>query len=634
MALAYGFDGEIIGGDIDMEFNRILNLPNPTRNDEPITKGYADTHYSGGGAGGDRGPKGDKGDPGPKEGKGDPGPQGVQGARGLLGPVGPRGRRGEKGDQGDDGPQGPKGDQGDTGKKGEKGDPGDQGPKGDQDLKGDPGNQGPRGPKRDPGTGGGLSASGFTMQENINMNSNQVINLQDPTRNDEPVTKGYADTHYSGQGRQGPKGDIGNRGPKGDQGDQGPKGDQGDRGPQGQTGATGARGIQGPKGDTGQRGPQGPAGTFGGTVATDVNMAGYKIYGLPTPTQDSEPATKKWVLDDFPTKTEVENGISFLGPVSMNNHKIYGVRTPTNDDDAANKKYVDGNATAVFKDGSTQTKQLDIRRVLGSIGVFEDITLHSSAYSQDVDSSSPQNAVVNKGSLQTAGLVGLNSLVPTLKGLLSTLQEQKFDANISLLVLKGTTNNHTIEHKDLSLVNNVVFRKVGNDTQLTIHFKRDLDHGIYSYEFDISSDHNSGFDLYMYEECGRSGYHAKTLYRYWSSAEYNSGKDFNPVKQDNVKGGFFQRGSGRKVQFFGSFRYTGDTIVNRGKPFSVNTDTSVFNGRTYEYLIQKLTLDPLASSSSILGSSMTFVIEPDGNRTLDLHADSYFSITKNVALTV
>ena len=231
------------------------------------------------------------------------------------------------------------------------------------------------------------------------------------------------------------------------------------------------------RGDAGQRGPQGPARTFCGTVATDVNMAGHKLYGLPSPTQDSEVATKKWVTDDFPTKSEVLNGFTFLGPLNMGSHKIYEVRTPTNNKDAANKKYVDDQSASTFKDGSTTTDQLDIRRVLSSIGIFEDVTFHSGAYSQDLDSASPSSAVVNKGSLQNGGMVGLDSLVTTIKGLLSTLQEQKFDADISLLVLKGTVVNHTIEHKDSSLVNNVVLRKVGNDTQLTMHFKKDLEHG-------------------------------------------------------------------------------------------------------------------------------------------------------------
>ena len=32
-----------------MNSNKIINLPNPQRDNEPVTKDYADTHYSGGG---------------------------------------------------------------------------------------------------------------------------------------------------------------------------------------------------------------------------------------------------------------------------------------------------------------------------------------------------------------------------------------------------------------------------------------------------------------------------------------------------------------------------------------------------------------------------------------------------------
>ena len=137
-------------------------------------------------------------------------------------------------------------------------------------------------------------------------------------------------------------------------------------------------------------------------------MAGHKLYGLPTPTQDSEAATKKWVTADFPTKTDILNGFTMKGPLDMGGHKIYELRAPTNDKDAANKKYVD-DRSGTFKDGSTTTSQLDIRRVLSSIGIFEDVTFNSGAFSQDVTSASPSNAVVNKNTLLNGGLVDLDS---------------------------------------------------------------------------------------------------------------------------------------------------------------------------------------------------------------------------------
>ena len=182
------------------------------------------------------------------------------------------------------------------------------------------------------------------------------------------------------------------------------------------------------------------------------DMGGHKIYEVRALTNDKDAANKKYVEDNGGL-TENQADLLYLsnaggvvsGEIDMSFQKILGVGWPTGNNDAATKQYVDDNG-AVFKDGSTATNQLDLRRVLGSIGIFEDVTFHSGAYSQDVTAASPSSAVVNINSLQTAGLVGLNSLVAS----------------------------HTVEHKDASLVNNVSLSKVGNETHLTINFKKDL----------------------------------------------------------------------------------------------------------------------------------------------------------------
>ena len=144
--------------DIKMNGHKILNLPSPTSDSEPVTRSYADTYYSSGGAG-QRGPKGDKGD------------------IGLMGP---------KGDKGDIGLTGPKGDKGNIGLTGPKGD------KGDIDLTGPKGDKGDIGPAGS----GGVSASGFTMQGNIDMNNTKIINISDPTLANDPITKQYANRVY------------------------------------------------------------------------------------------------------------------------------------------------------------------------------------------------------------------------------------------------------------------------------------------------------------------------------------------------------------------------------------------------------------------------------------------------------
>ena len=217
MALLFGYSSSVQEEDIDMDGNKITNLPAPTSLTEPVTKGYADTHYSGGS--GQQGPKGDKGDTGPQGPKGDKGDTGLQGpqgpkdntgSRGPKGDTGPQGitgsrglteSKGDTGLKGDQGPKGDKGDKGDQGIQGVRGDKGDQGSQGSRGLKGSKGDKsdksdtGPKGDKGDPGSGG-LSDTGFTMQGNINMNANRITYVPDPLTNNEPVTRQYGDRTY------------------------------------------------------------------------------------------------------------------------------------------------------------------------------------------------------------------------------------------------------------------------------------------------------------------------------------------------------------------------------------------------------------------------------------------------------
>ena len=107
MSLHFGYDGALGNtGILDMKFNPIVNLPNPTKDSEPVTKEYAETHYSSSST--HKGPKGDKGDVGPQGPKGDKGErgnQGLKGDKGGKGDVGPRGPQGPKGNTKEIGPQ-------------------------------------------------------------------------------------------------------------------------------------------------------------------------------------------------------------------------------------------------------------------------------------------------------------------------------------------------------------------------------------------------------------------------------------------------------------------------------------------------------------------------------------------------
>ena len=132
-------------------------------------------------------------------------------------------------------------------------------------------------------------------------------------------------------------------------------------------------------------------------------------------------------------------------------------------------------------------------------------------------------------------MIGTNSFTPALKTLLTSLSSHKFDSEISLAVVKGSVSSHTAEHKDSKLVISVNLQRSGRDTKLVINFNNDLTHGVYSYEFEVSSGTNGGFNVYLFGECGGTGYDATTLYRYWAS-DYlrphgnSAGGQYNPVK--------------------------------------------------------------------------------------------------------
>ena len=339
---------------------------------------------------GAQGPKGDKGDTGAQGPKGDKGDTGAQGSKGDKGDTG---AQGSKGDKGDTGLQGSKGDKGDNGAQGPKGDKGDAGAQG---AKGDKGDTGPQGPKGDKGDNGA-------------------------------------------QGPKGDKGDAGAQGAKGDKGDtgpQGPKGDKGDTGAQGPKGDKGDTGAQGPKGDKGDAGSGGLADT-GFTMKGNIDMNTNKITGLGNPTANSEPITKRYgdsmYLTDF--------GFVMNDNIGMGGHTVTNLGTPTNDTDAATKKYVD-DKECTFKDGTTTTDIVDLRYDSAN----NRFTFHNDigflkAYGTEINSSSLPATLVTLNSLQSGGLLGINSFLPLIKGLFPH----------RLVMAKGNVANFTVIHKDQTI---------------------------------------------------------------------------------------------------------------------------------------------------------------------------------------
>ena len=73
----------------------------------------------------------------------------------------------------------------------------------------------------------------------------------------------------------------------------------------------------------------------------NVDMEGNKIFSLPEPEQDHEPATKKYVDDLQIYKLDKRGNVRFDRNINVGNNKIFSLKDPKKDYEATNKKYVD-----------------------------------------------------------------------------------------------------------------------------------------------------------------------------------------------------------------------------------------------------------------------------------------------------
>ena len=261
---------------------------------------------------------------------------------------------------------------------------------------------------------------------------------------------------------------------------------------------------------------------------------------------------------------------------------------------------------------------------------FSDATFHSGAHCQDIDSTSSSNAIVNKNTLENGGLVGQASFTSPIQKLLDNLTKQKLDANFNMFLIKGTPSSHTVIHKYAN-VSTVTYRKVGTVFQISISLHNPLEHGIYSYELFLSFADRNGHDISLYGECGASGVNATTLYRP-KSVNDKTGTALR--EQNNVQDGYFHRCAGKECQVYGSLRYSGDRITNRGIAYSITHTRTERHADMYEFIVQYLSVNSSSPTTEIFRREITFLIEPDGNRNASLNAESYFSMPKNITLTV
>ena len=176
-------------------------------------------------------------------------------------------------------------------------------------------------------------------------------------------------------------------------------------------------------------------------------------------------------------------------------------------------------------------------------------------------------------------------------------------------------SNHTVIHKDANIASISMIRDASS-VDFTISFKNELPVGVYSYSFDIFFTTSLECKIFLYGECGGTGFNATTWYRHVTS---NSSTN---VTQNSADGGYFHRADGRSSHIEGSFRNYGSSIVNYGKAYSLAN-----NGKLHDFVIKKLVAKP--TEPKVLGLSMTWLFENVAvGSGVTLESESLFVITK------
>ena len=169
-----------------------------------------------------------------------------------------------------------------------------------------------------------------------------------------------------------------------------------------------------------------------------------------------------------------------------------------------------------------------------------------------------QDEIVNKNTLETGGLVGIQSFNFVVQGLFAQLGKTE------LLVVKGNPASNSILKKHTS-VKNPTLTADSDSVTLDMGFSQNLLNGIYKYIFDLYFSATKSIKVFLYGECRGTGYKSNTIYEHWNVTLQGNETETN----DN--GGYFHRGYGQRLTFSGEFRNYGDHIRGLGISYSVNS---------------------------------------------------------------
>ena len=180
---------------------------------------------------------------------------------------------------------------------------------------------------------------------------------------------------------------------------------------------------------------------------------------------------------------------------------------------------------------------------------------------------------LNRNTLETGHLITLNSITPSLARMLQSAIKKE------VLVEQGEPSNYTLVYKDPTFSPPPSFKSYASGVELTASFSTDLPTGIYKYEFGLILRRSKTLKVFLYGECGGTGYHVSTNCKHYGS----SSTTFTKHTQNNASGGYLHKGSGKHIHIAGFFRNYKGSVINYGRSCALSED-GAFN----EFLLQRL----------------------------------------------
>ena len=206
--------------------------------------------------------------------------------------------------------------------------------------------------------------------------------------------------------------------------------------------------------------------------------------------------------------------------------------------------------------------------------------------------------------------------------------ERYYSDYTNIMTFKGKPGNVTILRKDGMVdspengraTKTLDFSKVGSSYQINFSVNPKLSNGVYTDEMDIVLTGSRGYDIMLWGTAAGLG----TMCQRNISIGVGVMR-IRSLMHNDVQGGLFHRGTGKRVRIKGSFLNQGTRIY--GQEISLSLDYE--ERKTYEFVMQDLVS---RSTDHILGNSIYFVFEPDNNLTMDFTDETYFSFKRLLKL--